>query len=113
MQVGPDGAAAVLLVQLVMHEAEHGLEEQDDEEHDADDGVRGGEQVHAAGHPDADAEGDEVDEVGEELEQGVHPEKAGEIGDADEDAAEGEEGDEGEAGEDCVDGDDAVLLGGA
>lgn len=94
VSVRHSSAAAVLLEVPVVQDSAKRLREQDDEEDDADDGVCVGEVLAVDGNPDADAEGDDVDEEGEHLEDGVHPDEAGEAGYADEDASDREEADE-------------------
>jgi hypothetical protein len=93
--VGPDGAGIVALEEDVVQEPQHRLEGEQREEHDADDRVRVVEGVEVLGHPDADAEGDGVEQQAEDLEQAVHDPEAWEGGEADHDAAYGEEEAEG------------------
>lgn len=58
--VGPNGAGVVALEEDVVQEAEDGLESEQGEQDDADDGVSVVERVEVARHPDANAEGRDV-----------------------------------------------------
>ena len=104
MAIGPHSPPTVLLKLNMVDETEDRLEEQQDENDDADDGVVVVEQVHGniVDHPDADAKRSNVDEVGEELEYAVDDPYAAEGAEADEYGTEGEEEDECEGGEDAV-----------
>lgn len=97
MSVRPDSATSVLLVRKVMQQPQNGLEEQESEHDDADDGVVAADQIHGdpAYDPDSDAKGRDVHEVREDLEDAVDEPRAGEGGESDEDGAHGEEDDEG------------------
>jgi len=95
-------ATAVLLERTVVKPASERLCKEGDEQHDADDRVCASEVLLVHGDPDADAEGDDVDEEAEDLQSGVDPDEAGEARNADEDAADREEGDESERSHDTV-----------
>lgn len=95
-------ATAVLLERAVVQPSAKRLSDEENEQHDADNGVRLREVVAIDGDPDANAESSDVNEEAQDLQSGVHPDEAGEAGDADQDAADGEESDEGERGHDAV-----------
>jgi len=94
VRVGHGRAAAVLLESAVVQHAAEGLRDEEDEQHDADDGVGASEVLAVDSDPDADAEGDDVDQESEDLHGGVYPYEAGEAGDADKNAPDREEDEE-------------------
>jgi hypothetical protein len=93
--VRPDGASMMALEEDVVQESQHRLESKQRKQHNPNNRVGVVEGVEVLGHPDADAEGDGVEQQAEDLEQAVHDPEAWEGGEADHDAAYGEEEAEG------------------
>ena len=93
----------ILLEQSMVQISEERLAEQDEEERDADDGVRLVDFMKFCRQVDSQAEGDKVYELPDDLEDGMDPDQALEVRDANQNAANGEETNECEACEDCMD----------
>lgn len=108
---GDGCATAILLEVAVVQETADWLREEEDEEHDADDGVGVCEVLAVDGDPDAHAEGHDVDEEADHLESGVNPDKAGEAGCSDQDATDGEEAEECKGCHHAVGEEDGVAVG--
>lgn len=89
--VRPDCACVVTLEEDVVQEAEQGLEDQQCEDNNANDGMSIVERVKVPRHPDTDAEGSSVEYQAEDLEQAMDPPETWEGCESDHDAANWEE----------------------
>ena len=110
MRITPHGAAAILLKRQMMHKAQNRLEDDEQKDDDAEDGMRMADHARVRGHVDSQREGGDVEEVGDKLHEAVREPEFGEAEDADQDAAGGEDEAEGEGGHDGVRGDHAVVA---
>lgn len=107
----PHGSTSSSLVENVVHPAQGGLEEENGEKDQTNDGVVVAELVCTASNVDTETDSSDVDDIGKGLESCVDPDQARERGYADKNGTDGEEDDEGEGSEDSVSNDHCASVG--